>query len=108
MREFDHVFGALAKRRQLDPDHVEPEVEVLAKRTAAHLRLEIHVRGGHEPRVGAQGLGAADAVELLVLEHAQQLGLDRRRELADLVEEQRAATRLLEAPRAASGASSSR
>ena len=48
-------------------------------------------------------LGAADAVELLVLEHAQQLRLDRGRQLADLVEEQRAAARLLEAARCAGG-----
>ena len=41
---------------------------------------------------------AADALELVLLQEAQQLDLDRRRDLADLVEEQRAAVGLLEAP----------
>ena len=42
-------------------------------------------------------LGAADPLELALLQHAQQLGLERRRDLADLVEEQRAAVGQLEA-----------
>ena len=42
--------------------------------------------------------GAAEAHELAFLEHAQQLGLDGRRHLADLVEEQHAVGRLLDAP----------
>ena len=42
------------------------------------------------------GRGAADARELALLEHAQELGLHRQRQLADLVEEQRAAVGGLE------------
>ena len=45
----------------------------------------------------AHGLVAADALELALLQHAQQLDLHRQRDLADLVEEQRAAVGLLEA-----------
>ena len=41
-------------------------------------------------------LGAADALELPLLEHAQELGLERERHLADLVEEQGAAVGHLE------------
>ena len=40
---------------------------------------------------------AADALDLALLEHAQQLGLQRDVELADLVEEDGAAVGLLEA-----------
>ena len=43
------------------------------------------------------GCLAADALELALLQHAQQLGLHRRRDVADLVEEQRAAVGELEA-----------
>ena len=42
---------------------------------------------------------AAEPHELALLEHAQQLGLDRRRHLADFVEEQHAAVGLLDASR---------
>src|SRR5438874_700569 len=40
---------------------------------------------------------AADALERALLEHAQQLGLERRRDLADLVQQQRPAVGQLEA-----------
>ncbi len=42
-------------------------------------------------------LGAADPLDLALLEHAQQLGLQARAHLADLVEEDGAAVGRLEA-----------
>ena len=42
-------------------------------------------------------LRAAQALELLLLQHAEQLGLQLRRDVADLVEEQRPLVRQLEA-----------
>ena len=47
-------------------------------------------------RVGAQGLGPADALELALLNDAEDLDLGRQRQLADLVEKDRAAGRALE------------
>jgi hypothetical protein len=45
----------------------------------------------HDARVRAQGLVAAHALELALLEHAQEGDLDRVGQVADLVEEDRAA-----------------
>ena len=47
--------------------------------------------------VDANRAGAAEALELVLLQHAQDLGLRARAHVADLVEEQRAAVGLLEA-----------
>ena len=58
------------------------------------------MRRGDDAHIGADGLAAADAGELAVLQYAQQPGLCLRRHVADLVEEQRATTRLLEAAEA--------
>ena len=44
-----------------------------------------------------RGLGAPDPQELSFLKHAEQLGLEARGDLADLVEEQRALVGALEA-----------
>src|SRR5262249_22572881 len=52
--------------------------------------FEIPVGGGDQPHVDAMRLRAAEALELLFLEHAQQFRLQRERNIADLVEEQRA------------------
>jgi hypothetical protein len=46
------------------------------------------------------GAGAAQALELLLLQDAQELGLEFERDVADLVEEDRAAVRQFEAAEA--------
>ena len=55
------------------------------------------MRGRHQAHVHLDRLRAAEALELLLLQHAQQLGLQLRRDVADLVEEQRPLVRQLEA-----------
>src|SRR5205823_5083760 len=51
----------------------------------------------HQPHVHPDRLRAAEALELLLLQHAQQLGLQFSRDVADLVEEQRPLVGQLEA-----------
>ena len=89
---------ALAQRRHEDREHVQPVVEILAELAGGDRLLEILVGGGDQADVGADGLGAAQPLELALLQHAQQLDLRREVQLADLVEEQRAAVGQLEAP----------
>ena len=55
------------------------------------LLLEVAVGRGDHPDIDADVGGAAHALEALLLEEAQQLGLQRRRHLADFVEEDRPA-----------------
>ena len=66
------------------------------KRPAADGALEVLVGRGDDARVGADGLAAADAGELALLEDAQQLRLQVERHVGDLVQEERAAGRGLE------------
>ena len=55
------------------------------------------MRGCDHTHVDADRLLAADAVELTLGQHAQQPCLQRRRHVADFIEEQRAAVGLFEA-----------
>ena len=71
------------------------------KRPRATSRAQIAVGGGDDADVDAARDVLADAAQLPFLNDAQQLGLRARRQLADLVEEQRAAVRLLEDARRA-------
>src|SRR5438477_240959 len=57
----------------------------------------VAVGGGDQGHAALQGLGPTHALERSILEDAQQLDLERRRRLADLVEEQRPSVRHLEA-----------
>ena len=79
-------------------DDVEPVEEVLrGTGRALTVGLEVAVGRGDQPRTSTRtGLRAADALELALLQHAQQLRLQLERQLADLVEEQRAAVGQLE------------
>ena len=89
---------ALAQRRHEDREHVQPVVEILAELAGGDRLLQILVGGGDQADVGADRLGAAQPLELALLQHAQQLDLRREVQLADLVQEQRAAVGQLEAP----------
>ena len=65
---------------------------------AATIVLEVPVGRRDDAHVDPLRARAADALELLLLEDAQQLRLQLERDVADLVEEERAAVRQLEAP----------
>ena len=83
--------------RQHDREHVEAVIEVAAEFPVRdHLR-QVAVRGGHQPHVHPDGPRAAQALELLLLQGAKQLGLQLRGDVADLVEEQRPLVGQLEA-----------
>jgi exopolyphosphatase/pppGpp-phosphohydrolase len=82
----------------VDLEHAETVVEIGAKSALFDRLFEVVVRRGHDAHVGPQGLPAPDALEGPILEEAQQLPLDLGREIADLVEEERAALGELDAP----------
>jgi hypothetical protein len=96
-REQRDVLAALAHRRQLDVDHAQAEVQILAEAAAVDLLAQVAVGRGQDPDVDLDRAIAADPLDLALLEHPQQLRLERDVELADLVEEDRAALGLLEA-----------
>ena len=97
-RERRDVVLAIAQGRQLDHDDIDAIEQILAKPAGAHLGLEIARGGNQHARVHAARLLIAYAPDLTLLQHPQQLCLQADRQLADLVEQERAAARLLEQP----------
>ena len=73
-------------------------VEVLAEQAASHTVLQVLVRRGDDADIHTDRRLSAHAIELSLRQDAQQTRLQRRRHVADLVEKQRAAVGLLEAP----------
>src|SRR5690242_20661366 len=86
----------LAQRRERARHDADPVVEILAELPRAHVRLEIPVRRRDEAEVDLDLLRAADATEAARLEHVQELRLELRRQLADLVEKECPAVRDLD------------
>ena len=102
-RELREVLGKrsdiarpIAQRRDHDRKHREAVVEIFAKRLLFDHAGQMAVRGGHDSHVHFDRPLSADANQLGLLDHAQQADLRRECELADFVEEQRAAVGLLE------------
>ena len=89
------VFAPLAQRRQRDRDDVDAVEEVLAERAVADRLGEVAVGRGDDAHVDLRLDVRADLAHDAILQHAQQLDLHRRRGLADLVEEDRAAVGLV-------------
>ena len=94
--EYGNVVAPLAQRRDHHRHDIEAIVQVLAETAGTDLVLELLVRRRQHAHVHRARLGAADARHLAVLQHAQHLGLRGERHVADFIEEERAAVRLLE------------
>ena len=75
---------------------LEPIVEVLPEMAGRRVGGEVAVGRRDDAHVDLDRRRPADALELLLLEHAQQLGLEVEPHLGDFVEQQRAAVRALE------------
>ena len=95
-RENRNVLRPFAQRRNRDRKHRQAEIQVFAELPRRHAGAQRLVRGGDDPHVDVQRLRSADALESALFERAQDLGLQAEREIADLVEKQRAAMGELE------------
>jgi GNAT superfamily N-acetyltransferase len=91
-----HVVEPLAQRRHADWHDAQAVEEILAEPALGDQRVEAAIGRRHDSHRHADGLLAADALELAVLQDAQQLGLGGLVQVADLVEEDRAAVGQLE------------
>jgi hypothetical protein len=96
-REELDVLRALAERRDRQAEHANPPEEVMPETTLADLALEIAMGGRHDPDVRLARHVAPDPRELVSLDRPEQLRLHGGAHLPDLVEEQRAAIRRLDA-----------
>ena len=90
-RQRRDIFAPFAQRRNPQFNHLDAVVEIFAEAPRIDHRFEILVGGRDDAHVDRQRLVAADALEALLLDGAQQLGLRLQAHVADLVEKQRAA-----------------
>src|SRR5207244_9956604 len=75
------VLPPLAKRREMDRDHVQAIEEVLAEHPVSDGLRDLAVRRGDQPHVDLDVARVADAADLALLDRAQELDLYRRGDL---------------------------
>jgi hypothetical protein len=93
-----NVGGAVAQRRRKDRKNLEAVKEVAAEFLFRDHFGQIAIGGGDEAHVDGDGPRAAQALDLALLQSAQQFRLQVERQLAHLVEEERALVRQLQRP----------
>src|SRR5271166_5597730 len=96
LRERQNIFAAFAQRRDAQGDDVEAVVKILAKVMGGDFGLEVAVGRGDYSRIDVNRAFAADALEILILQKPQKLGLESRSQVGNLVEENGAAVGRLE------------
>ena len=96
VRQDGDLFPPVAQRRHVDRNDVEPKEEVFTKLAIGDRLFEVAVGRRDDADVHPYVVLTAEPGELAVLEHLQQLGLERRRHLADLVKKHRAVVGELE------------
>ena len=97
LNEKRNVRSSFAQRRHLERKHVQPVVQVGSEGLLGDGLLQVAVGGGNHSDIRTNGSSTADALELPLLQHAQQHDLGLRRQFAHLVEEERPAFGQLEA-----------
>ena len=85
----------------MELDHVEPVVEVLTELAAGQRDLQVSIGGRNHAGVDLNQPVPPHPGEAQVLQDVQELGLERGRDLGDLIEVDRAVVRVLELPQPA-------
>ena len=91
------VLASLTQRGEIDPQDVQAIEEVGSEVASLDALAEWAIRRGDHADIHRDRLRPTDARDLPLLEYPQQLYLRARRDLTDLVEEERAPTREFEA-----------
>src|SRR5882672_1761847 len=96
LRDDDRIAVAHAQRRNADRHFVDAIVQVLPESVRRDARVEVAVGRADHAHVDRDRFPPAYPLERALLQEAQQLRLQRIRHVADLVEEERAARRVLD------------
>jgi len=72
------VLEAVAKRRELEVEHIQPEEQIGPEAKFIHGRPEIVAGRGNDPRMHAERLRTSDPFELPIFEDPEKLRLQLR------------------------------
>ncbi len=82
---------ALLQGRNVYGKDIQAKKEIRSELLLAHHRFQIAVRRGNQTRIGPKRARASQPLELPLLQHAEQFGLQFERNFSYFVQENRAA-----------------
>src|SRR5437899_10383842 len=86
-RQSRNVLRPFPERWKGQADDIETKEQVLPKLSGLDGLFQVLIRGSDHPDIDLDQAGAPDSGELVVLQDAQQLGLQAKRHVANLVQE---------------------
>ena len=92
-----NVFAALTQRGHGQPHDRQPVIQILAELPGANGFVQVAIRGRDQPDVDLDSMRPTHPFKFALLQHAQQLHLQRRGQLSDLVQKYHAAIGNLQA-----------
>jgi len=92
------ILTPLGKRRQMDRNDIQTVEKVVSEPPHPHQILEIPLGGRNHPRVHASGHFIAHSLELLVLQHPEELDLEIQGDVINLIQKEGATVRQLKTP----------
>src|ERR1700741_5346475 len=98
MHEHRDIVQSLTERRERDRKDVQPIVQVHAGLSFRYHPLKILVCRGYDPHIYSSRLCTPEPLEFLLLNRAQKFGLKLDRQVANLIQQERAAVGGLEMP----------
>src|ERR1700722_9566007 len=96
--ELSDVGRAIPQGRHAKSNDIQAVVKILAEAAIGDGFEQIRVRSGDHSYIDRKRLRTADALDLALLQNAQQLDLQRERHFTDFVQKNGASMRLLEQP----------
>ena len=90
------VAGPFGERGDLHHHLGKPVIEVVAETLRRDHRVQVSMRRAHDAGIDRDRLAPADSFDRTLLQKAQQFDLQRQRNVADFVEEERPAIRQLD------------
>ena len=94
-----NVLSPYPERRDVDGNDLETIIKILTKFTLRYGAVQIFIGSGYDSGCGAHRFIAPQALKSIVLQHPEQLGLQRQTHVAYFVQKQSAALCLLKLTR---------
>src|ERR1700761_3007104 len=97
IRQWQNIVLAFAQRRQQDGKDIQSKVEIGAKFPLLHHAPQVLVSRRDDPHINLNRAAAAQALALLLLQSAQELGLQLQGQVPDFIQKYCPAVGRLEA-----------
>ena len=90
-RQHGNIFSAFSQRRHGQLHHRQPVVQILAEFPSAHRFVQVAIGSSDQSNINLNRMRSTHAFEFALLQHAQQLHLQRRSQFSNLVKKYHAA-----------------